>query len=472
MSIFQNVEQATVDAEEGVIRRWSGKWILGGLLLIVTVLTVGLYYFYHPYAELTADTPGYLEFVRQLRETGNPINVFRLPTYPLFILLITLIAGPDNLFAVSVVQGMLYILAVLECYLLAYLIFKRAWLAFVLSLLLATNVILISYSKILMTEGISLWLLITSILLAVRILQSGHWRLLKWLNLCLVLLFFTRPEWAAFPVLLYAYLLWMRCGRDKLRPLLMRLGLTLALLYTLLGGYVIGNLIINHYPGLTYVENMNLIGKVMQYQMQNEAPPQYEQLRRVIDDNVKHAHLTPYQLVARHPELGRDNGRVLGDFARAIILRHPFEFGLKTVPMLFASLTSYYPVNTVPPPPGGPRHDWSERSVNALLSFHRMLYASNTLFPYCALLWLVLLCWPRTRRQWSVQAMGLLTLTVLFAWALTTLGGYFLSDLMRVHIVFDPLITLTVWGTILALPTLLFDRHQGKFSRGPLLSIL
>ncbi|GHO88703.1 glycosyltransferase family 39 protein [Dictyobacter formicarum] len=462
MRIFQHVEQAAVDAEEVATRRWrwSGKWILSGLLLVVAVLTVGLYYFYHPYTELTADTPGYLEFVRQLRETGNPINVFRLPTYPLFILVITLIAGPANLFAVSIVQGMLYILAVLEFYLLTCLIFQRAWLAFVLSLLLATNVILISYSKLLMTEGISLWLLITISLLAVRILQGGNWRLLKWLALCLALLFFTRPEWAAFPILIYVYLLWMRYRRGQLRPLLVRLGLSLALLYTLLGGYVLGNLIINHYPGLTYVENMNLVGKVMQYQMQNEAPPQYEQVRRVIDDNVTHTHLTPYQLVARHPEFGRDNGRVLGDFARAIILRHPLEFGLKTVPMLFASLTSYYPVNTMSPPPGGPRHDWSEQGVNALLSVHRMLYASNALFPYCALIWLALLCWPCTRRQWSVQAMGLLVLTVLFVWTLTTLGGYFLSDLMRVHIVFDPLITLTVWGTILGIPTLLPARRR------------
>ncbi|GCE07141.1 hypothetical protein KDAU_44700 [Dictyobacter aurantiacus] len=441
-------------------RARTATWIGGGIVLLVAALTVGLYYFYHPYVELTADTPGYLEFARQLRETGNPINVFRLPTYPLFILLVTAVAGPANLLAVSIVQGILYILAVLELYLLTYLIFQRTWLALVMGLLLASNVILISYSKTLMTEGLSLWLLLTISLLVVRILLRGEWRLLKWLTLCLGLLFFTRPEWAAFPVLLYAYLLWMRCGRERLRLLLPRLARPLVVLYVLLGGYVLGNLLINHYPGLTYVENMNLIGKVMQYQMQNEAPPQYESLRRVIDDNVRHAHLTPYQLVARHPELGRDNGRQMGEFARAIILRHPLEFGLKTVPMLFASLNSYYPVSTLPAPPGGVQHGWSAQVVNALLAFHRLLYACNILFPWCALLWLILLRWPRTRRLPLVQAMGLPSLTVLFAWTLTTLGGYFLSDLMRVHTVFDPLIILIVWGTILAAPTLLSSRRS------------
>ncbi|WP_126552967.1 hypothetical protein [Dictyobacter kobayashii] len=196
--------------------------------------------------------------------------------------------------------------------------------------------------------------------------------------------------------------------------------------------------------------------------MQNEVPPQYEQVRRVIDDNVRSAHLTPYQLVTRHPELGRDNARVLGDFSRAIILRHPLEFGLKTVPMLFASLTSYYPVSTLPPPPGGPQHGWTEQSVNVLLSFDRLLYSSNALFPYCALLWLGLLCWPRTRPQWSVQLMALLVLTVSFALLLTTLGGYFLSDLMRVHVVFDPLLLLIVWGTILGIPAPLLARSKPR----------
>lgn len=428
----------------------------GGLLLLLTVLTTGSYYLYHPYAELTADTPGYLQFAQQLRTTGNPINVFRLPTYPFFLLLISLFTGPDNLFAVSIVQGLLFMLAVMEFYFLIILLFKHSWIAFCISLLVGTNVILISYSKVLMTEGLALWLLITSLLLAVSSMRTGNVGRLKWLALCLALLFFTRPEWASFPALLFTYLLWIRYRRGDVRPLLIGILRVVAVLYALLGIYVCCNFFINHYFGLTYVENMNLIGKVMQYQMQNEVPPGYEHIRRIIDFNVVHNHLTPYQLVAKYPELGQNNARPLGDFARAIICRHPFEFVGKTIPLLFESLTSYYPVSTLPAPSFTPQLAWTEQIVVPLFSFHRVLYAGNVLFPYCSIIWLSLLCWPYTRKRLSVQGMGLIVMTAWFALVLTTSGGYFLSDYMRVHIVFDALIILTVWGAILYVPYLFF----------------
>ncbi|GER88643.1 hypothetical protein KDW_28050 [Dictyobacter vulcani] len=453
------ISHARLHSSDDELEALPTKQVLlwGGLLLLLTLLATVSYYLYRPYAELTADTPGYLRFAQQLRTTGNPINVFRLPTYPLFLLVISFFTGPDNLFAVSIVQGLLFILAVLEFYLLAILLFRHSWIAFCISVLVGTNVILISYSKVLMTEGLALWLLITSLLLAVSSMRTGNVRRLKWLAVCLALLFFTRPEWASFPVLLFAYLLWARYRRGNVRPWLSGIVRAVAVLYVLLGIYICCNFFINHYFGLTYVENMNLIGKVMQYQMQNEVPSGYEHIRRIIDSNVTYSHLTPYQLVAKYPELGQNNARPLGDFARAIIWRHPFEFVGKTIPLLFESLTSYYPVSTLPAPSVAPQPAWIEQIVASLFSFHRALYAGNVLFPYCSIIWLGLLCWPRTRKRLSVQGMGLIVMTAWFALVLTTLGGYFLSDYMRVHIVFDALIILTVWGAILYVPSIFFE---------------
>ncbi|GCE27326.1 hypothetical protein KDA_28100 [Dictyobacter alpinus] len=427
-----------------------------GIVVVLTVFTVCSYYLYHPYAELTADTPGYVNFAQQLRTTGNPINVFRLPTYPLFLLLISLFVGPQNLFAVSIVQGILFICAVIEFYVLTLLLFKQSWIACCISLLVGTNIILISYSKTLMTEGLSLWLLLSSLLLAICIMRSGNMALLKWLGLFLALLFFTRPEWASFPILLFAYLLWNGYRRSEFRSKLLSMVRVAIVLYALLAIYIGCNFFIHHYLGLTSVENMNLIGKVMQYHMQNEAPPGYEHIQRIIDFNVTHTHLSPYQLLGKHPELGRNNAQPVGDFARAIIWRHPFEFIGKTIPLLFESLTSYYPVSISASPLNIPQHNWTEQAVSVLSSLHRRLYALNVLFPYGSIIWISLLCWSRTRKHLSVQAMGLIVLTVWFALILTTLGGYYLSDYMRVHIVFDALIIITIWGTILYVPYLFF----------------
>jgi hypothetical protein len=44
--------------------------------------------------------------------------------------------------------------------------------------------------------------------------------------------------------------------------------------------------------------------------------------------------------------------------------------------------------------------------------------------------------------------MGFITLVVVYALVITTLGGYYETDYMRVHIVFDPQIILLVWGSL------------------------
>ena len=111
----------------------------------------------------------------------------------------------------------------------------------------------------------------------------------------------------------------------------------------------------------------------------------------------------------------------------------------------------------MPPPLHGLQYGWTEQVVSILLAIDRVLYAGNALFPYCALICLSLLFWPRMRKLVHVQMMGLIVCTVLFALILTTLGGYFLSDDMRVHIVFDPLISLCVWGTVLFAPFVFKD---------------
>ncbi|MGH2481778.1 MAG: hypothetical protein ACRDHW_19165, partial [Ktedonobacteraceae bacterium] len=78
----------------------------------------------------------------------------------------------------------------------------------------------------------------------------------------------------------------------------------------------------------------------------------------------------------------------------------------------------------------------------------RYLYATNIAFPLCALLWFILCCYRKTRRAFCVRVMGLLAGILVYAVLVTTLGGYFEDDYMRVHIVFDPLITLVVWGSV------------------------
>ena len=78
------------------------------------------------------------------------------------------------------------------------------------------------------------------------------------------------------------------------------------------------------------------------------------------------------------------------------------------------------------------------------------LYGWNKYFPLCAALWLVLLCWRRTRYLRAVQAMGAVVLLTLVWVVLFVIGTrWFLHHPWRVAAL--PVVMVLVWvGTVSA----------------------
>jgi hypothetical protein len=404
-----------------------------------------IYYVNDPFVRITVDTPGYLSALQHLQAMGNPVDFFRLPTYPLFLLIIYTLTGQGNLMAVSIVQGVLFVCATAELYMLTLLVTRQKWVAFFVGLLVGTNVILISYIKPIMTEGLSLWLLTTTLLMAVLFLQTLRYRFFWLASLCLFFLMFTRPEWIFLPCLLFAYLLLTTRKKLARRTIILHTAGALLLIYGCLGAYIVANKVINGVASLSIVSDMNIIGKMIQYRMQDETPYN-PYLSHAFDQFIREGITSPYQILGLAPELGGRHLQETADFARAIILHHPVQFLLDSLPPFFASLYHYYPAGSLPTPPHSPGP--YSPFVNAVLSFDQALYTTNILFPLCALIWLVCCWYHRTRHSFCVQTMGFITLVVVYALVITTLGGYYETDYMRVHIVFDPQIILLVWGSL------------------------
>ena len=193
----------------------------GSMVLVLAIIVTVCSFLNYPHPITTADTGSYFVSVRQLQATGNPVHPWRLPVYPLFIVLIYAVSGHGNLMAVSIVQGALFVLTALEFYILAALILKRGWLAFLISLFVSTNLILLSYSKPIMTEGLSLWLLTTLVLCANYFAKTLQVSMLWLLAICMLLLCFTRPEWLFFPIFLYVYLFFLVIPRKERRGMLL-----------------------------------------------------------------------------------------------------------------------------------------------------------------------------------------------------------------------------------------------------------
>jgi hypothetical protein len=420
------------------------------LLVILTTISTVAYYLNYPRVDLNVDTPAYLHVVnRFLAYPDLLVDPGRLPFYPLFIALIYVLAGRGNLAVVSAVQAALFVLMALEVYAIALLLLRRAWAAFLVGLLVGTNLILLSYAKPIMTEGLAAFLLTSLALAALCYIRTLHLGALCGMTACLFLLIFTRPEWLYVPIPLYAYLLLVtlwRGNRHHLRVYSIAVLLSLVLISGCVGAYIVRNGVQNHYQGFTGIENYNELGKILQYNMQDEAPPQDQAIGRRLDSCIARIDRDPYHVLPCVPAL-TDKYRSdvpAGTFARSIILRHPGEFLLKSLPLFFTSLIDYYPVTYHTGIPPTPLVAW-------LQTLHRALYWLNACFPLVALAWLALLCWRHTSRRQEVLAMGMLVLLAGYGVIVTTLGAYRPDDYMRVHIVFDPLLIVLFWATLLLL---------------------
>ncbi len=433
------------------------------LLLLLTVIPTVAYYLNHPRPGSNADTPSYLNAANSLQ--AHPyqlVNIGRLPGYPLLIVLVYTLAGQGNLVAVSITQAVFFVLATLEIYVLVILLLRRSWLAFLIGLLVGTNLVLLSFVKPIMSEGLALWLLTTLALAVVYFTRTLRVQAFWLVAACIPPLFLTRPEWIYLPVPLFAYLLLVATRRDVVRHLLRHALLSFALIYVILGSYIGINALVNHYPGLTLIENFNLMGKVLQYNMQDEASPEYTQTVHELDICVARIDRDPYHVLPCIPSLSRNRALPAGDFARSIILHHPLEFLLKSVPFFSSSLTNYYDSDTDRVAIPGP-FDWP---LAWLKSVHRMLYRWNACFPLCVITWFLLLCMRRTKSLQVVAGMGGIVLLALYGLIVTTLGGYRPDDYMRFHIVFDPLLIVVVCGSLLIGVQLIVQKGRDMLKKG------
>ena len=90
-------------------------------------------------ARWLAERPIYGYAVGMNEANSRPIGRTILAGLILLIAGVFLLAGRDNVTAVSMVQGALFVLVTLEVYALAWLVFRRARVAFTVGLLLGAN---------------------------------------------------------------------------------------------------------------------------------------------------------------------------------------------------------------------------------------------------------------------------------------------------------------------------------------------
>jgi hypothetical protein len=427
-------------------------WLLTGhlpgvlIVVVTTSLFVTAFYINQPDPRASPDTPSYLFVAEQIREHGQLTDVFRTPGYPLFISLIFFLFGNGNLLAVSIAQGVLFVVTAIEIYAITYLIARRVWIATTVALVASVNTYQVSYAKGVIVEGFALWTVVSLALVVVLFFRSPRARELWLVAGALLLALMTRPEWlyAAVPLFVFMLLGTHRLGVAR-RRLALHACAAVAILYSLIGVYVYANGAKYSYGPFVVIPRIVLLGKVMQYRMQDDAPPRYAGVTRRIDAYLaKEGDRGPYLFVDQNPDVGADYWRLAGEYARATVRNDPVEYVWKTVNFAHTGTTYRWPFGEIDLT-GTFGHE-----LSYLETVSAKVYEKYTYFPLfagaCLLLWIVALVrsTPYARRIQMMAALAFLGLYQLFV---VTAGGY--ADWPRLFSTLNPLRVIVIFGSAL-----------------------
>lgn len=339
-------------------------------------------------------------------------------------------------------QAILITASVVATYLTALAAFGRRWIAFLIALLIATDVLIAGYVRVVMTEtlAVALALGVAGSLVA---FMSSYRAAYLWLGaLFAVALFLSRPDWSLLMLLAVPYAAWIAHRHRVLtRRLLAHAAGSLATVVAAVSLYCVANWAVNGYLGLSYVGGVSLLGNVMVHGMAHDAPLPYSQYAPQVE-----SYTSPWQVI-QHPPFNDANFRLAGDYATATVLHNPIRFARGVGGTAITSLrerdTVFLRIRN-----GGP----FAPELHVLLGLDLLRYRAFVILPALALVWLLAaLLAPVPERRTAI--LGLLGLMVLYGWVTSATGTY--VEFERIRMATNPLATTIVIGTIL-----LFVSHR------------
>lgn len=380
-----------------------------------------------PLASIFPDTPSYVVVAQQLARHFPAALVahqpLRTPGYPLLLWLVQAVTGtpfaamactPTSVhlaaceqafIPVVIVQAALYGVTVVEVYALTYWLTHRRWMATAATIAATCNLYMCSWERVIGSELLSMWAIVTVLLLFVRYMRRPSLRMAAVLGVALFAAVMVRPFNEFLPALLAVLALgralWTQ-GRQGLRTYALSAVCMLCLVYGLLVGYAQVNGRVTGIYDLSYATNLNLYEKVYELRMQDEpVPAKYVRLQAQTSAAVaRYGGHTPIPLFAEMqrthtfpnaPNYYQDEGA----YARYIVLHHPLTFALRSLPDIFATwlVTSYqlypdYGYGRTYAPPAGGTPPYLAPGITAYFTLHGTVPASAQ--PVWVNLWLLL----------------------------------------------------------------------------------
>ncbi len=399
------------------------------------------YYANAPYPGIDPDTPAYLTQAGHILDAGRFVDPARLPGYPTMIALLFLVTGRGNLDAISVAQGVLYVLATLELYAALCLVLRRAWVAALIVAPVALNTHLLSYMRPVLSEGLALLLVATLALALVVALRWPGPRALWGVTLALLgaLSDAARVDVSAGPA--------VRLSADPG-------GAARTAAAAVAHGGSRARRALRNARRLrraqSHTERLRLRHLHLECQSAGQGnavshggrgAAQYDDVTRLVKAHLARGDDDPWNVIREdYPPLKSDYYALAGDYSLAIIRAHPVEFVAKSGPVAIAALTTVNPFRPIDPHgPFAPLLLAINAGIDALMR------GGLRFFPLIGAGWLLWMLWWRRKPSLLAEAMGLFALLGGYGLALTVFGGYVYFARLRVP--YAPLLLIVVWGS-------------------------
>jgi Dolichyl-phosphate-mannose-protein mannosyltransferase len=293
------------------------------------------------------DTAQYLTVAHRILYLHQFADPIRTPGYPAFMALVFALTGGEHLRALVVAQAGLMVLAALEVYVLAYRLTCRRWAACVIATVIGTNLFLLDWERLYLSETLSYWLIVTIFVLFERYLRSERTSTLIWLALVCAAAILTRPIFIYIPAALWLVLAFRSARVGTLRQRWKPLAFACAVSY----GFVVADMAANAatfgYFGLSDISNLNLFAKVLEahtiYGMPaSGADPRFAPFQADVSKYVASGRGEIWAFVFSHPTWDAHYWSTYGAYSIQVLMRHPWYY-------LHASFADVMKVWTVRP---------------------------------------------------------------------------------------------------------------------------
>ncbi len=331
-------DEMAARARRVAARVWPHRWALAIVLVAcawgqaaMLSQTAPLGYF--------PDSRDYLASAAHL--AANLITPYRAAGYSVVLAAILGVTGWGTYAGILFAQVALTVASIIEIYVLATRVCRARWAGALAASLVALNLSFLAWERSILSETLSIWLLVTMLVLFESYLRLGQRHILVWMSLVAVALTFTRPLFFFMPLVLAAVLAWrvMRLGtwRRAWRPV----ALVLAVSYGAVAGYIVANDIGNHYLGISYISSVNLFGKILHYNLERDpVPASLAAMRQDAIAYRERGQYEPWNFPRAFPGKGYDANNYASESAYAtyIVVHHPLSFAKAAITDALATL--------------------------------------------------------------------------------------------------------------------------------------